>query len=67
VLYHPDGGEKSVDASECATIDGMRDAGGGLFECLSESGFLLVSPTIRPETAGTFVCRIVYRPVVPRS
>ena len=65
-LYRPDGAERAIDASECASLDGMRAAGGGLYECESDASFLLITPRVRPETAGTFACRIVYRPLVPR-
>ena len=34
-LYKADSDELVLDASSAATVDGMRDAGGGLFECLS--------------------------------
>jgi FMN phosphatase YigB (HAD superfamily) len=66
-LYHPDGSESSLDASACASPDGMRSAGGGLYECTSEASFLLITPRFRPETPGTFACRIVFRPLVPRT
>jgi FMN phosphatase YigB (HAD superfamily) len=66
-LYHPDGSERSLDASACASLDGMRSAGGGLYECATDASFLLITPRLRPDTPGTFACRIVYRPLVPRA
>ena len=66
-LYDRDGDEQCVDASDATTLEGMRAAGGGLFECLSDSAFLLVAPRTRPRAPGTFACRIVYRPLVTRA
>jgi FMN phosphatase YigB (HAD superfamily) len=66
-LYAPDGDEPVMDASSSATADGMRDAGGGLFECLSESAFMLIAPDKYPPSKTGVACRIVFRPVVLRQ
>jgi hypothetical protein len=66
-LYRPEGAEQSLDASDVTTADGMRHVGGGLYECLSESAFLMIAPKTRPDASGTFACRIVYRPLVARA
>lgn len=65
-LYAPEGDEPVLDASSAATVDGMRDAGGGLFECLSESAFVMIAPTEYPKSNSGVACRIVFRPIVPR-
>lgn len=65
-LYAPEGNEPVLDASSTATTDGMRDAGGGLFECLTEAAFVLIAPTEYPKSTSGVACRIVFRPVVPR-
>ncbi|HEY3497026.1 MAG TPA: HAD family hydrolase [Polyangiaceae bacterium] len=66
-LYRPEGAEQQIDASDVTTADGMRHAGGGLYECLSEAAFLMIAPKARPDAPGTFACRIVYRPLVART
>jgi FMN phosphatase YigB (HAD superfamily) len=62
-----DGEELALDVSSSATADGMRDAGGGLFECLSESAFLLIAPENQPAANSAIACRIVFRPIVRRA
>ncbi|HEX6277031.1 MAG TPA: hypothetical protein VFZ53_28515, partial [Polyangiaceae bacterium] len=66
-LYLADSEERALDLSDKVRVDGMRLAADGLFECLSESAFLLVTPE-RPEgERGPLACRIVYRPLVARA
>lgn len=65
-LYGNDGDAQVLDASSAATVDGMRDAGGGLFECLNESAFVLIAPTEFPESTAGVACRVVFRPIVAR-
>jgi len=65
-LYAAEGDDPVLDASSAATVDGMRDAGGGLFECLNESAFVLIAPTEFPESTSGVACRVVFRPVVER-
>jgi FMN phosphatase YigB (HAD superfamily) len=66
-LYAPEGDETVIDASSTATADNMRDAGGGLFECLSESAFMLIAPDQYPPSTTGVACRVVFRPVVLRE
>jgi FMN phosphatase YigB (HAD superfamily) len=65
-LYNAQGDEPVLDASSAATADGMRDVGGGLFECLDESAFVLIAPTEYPKSTSGVACRVVFRPIVPR-
>jgi hypothetical protein len=66
-LYTSDGDKKAIDVSDCVTADGMRDAGGGLFECLNEAAFVLIAPERYPAASTGVACRLVYRPVVMRA
>lgn len=65
-LYAPDGDAPVLDASSSVTADGMRAAGGGLFECLTDAAFILIAPDQYPPSKHGVACRIVFRPVVPR-
>jgi len=65
-LYAAEGDDPVLDASSAATVDGMRDAGGGLFECLNESAFVLIAPTEFPKSTTGVACRVVFRPIVER-
>jgi FMN phosphatase YigB (HAD superfamily) len=65
-LYANEGDDPVLDASSAATVDGMRDVGGGLFECLTESAFVLIAPTEFPKSTSGVACRVVFRPIVQR-
>jgi hypothetical protein len=65
-LYDPEFDERALDVSGSTRFDGMRLVADGLFECVSEAGFMLIPPE-RPEgERGALACRVVYRPIVAR-
>jgi hypothetical protein len=55
-LYDSDAAENAFDASETLRFDEMRHASDGLFECLSESGFMMLTPVRPSGVTGTLAC-----------
>lgn len=57
--------ENTVNAWECLSFDKMTEKSGNLFECLSASSAVVMSPNVKLEPAQ-YVLRLVYRPIARR-
>jgi hypothetical protein len=56
-----------VDISSEVQLDQLAARAPGLYECLSDSAFMLVAPKRPPAGAGTLACRVVFRPIAHRA
>jgi FMN phosphatase YigB (HAD superfamily) len=66
-LFQDDESRRAVDILAEAALDQLAPRAPRLYECLSDSAFLLLAPGKRMAGADTFACRLVYRPLVYRE
>lgn len=66
-LYTSSEVERTEDISDHVHAEGLARRGPGLFECQSAEGFLLVAAPPPRSPHLHYACRIVFRPIAPRS
>jgi FMN phosphatase YigB (HAD superfamily) len=68
MLFKPDEARHTESVLASVKPEQMVMRAPGLYECLSDSAFLFLPPAgTRGSGRGTFVCRVVFRPVARRS
>jgi hypothetical protein len=66
-LYTSAEDERSEDMLPFIHAEGLAARGPGLFECAAKEGFLLLAPPPPPRSDKRYLCRLVFRPIAPRS
>jgi FMN phosphatase YigB (HAD superfamily) len=66
-LWQDDESRHAEDISSDIQLDQLVPRAPGLYECLSDSAFMLIAAGARHAGNGTFACRVVFRPIAYRA
>jgi FMN phosphatase YigB (HAD superfamily) len=66
-LLQDDESRHAQDISSELQFDHMVARAPGLYECIAESGFMLIAAGRKQSGSGTHACRVVFRPIASRA